>query len=304
MNLALIIIAISVLIYFYIKRQKQAGKVDYSFGLESAKKAKMALITADFKKTENLLNQMVADDLTQTIDYLTLSLPESTFIEWNNHTKSDLSMLCLGVYYSHQAWISRSNKLAKNVSEKAAEGFFEYNQKAQNYLETMPQESKYLAESFSRLIRISMADGNSEAIEYYFQKAISIDSKRLWPYLHYCEAIQPKWGGDIDHITDLINSLPDEPIVQHGVMLKLLSDSNSIGENYFPNQSASIDELIKSVVQKIDEKITKTPLDSIHKYIIYNYLWLLSQEFKLSKINNKYNEMIQGYLTLYPFGIR
>ena len=121
-----VIIAGFVLIIIYSKFKKKSYRRDYSLGLPAAQKAQQLIKGNQFNEVEELVKQQSLNDITQIVDHLALSLEEDQITGWQEQQESDLSHLVLGVYYLHMAWITRSHKLASEVSSKSAQGFFEF----------------------------------------------------------------------------------------------------------------------------------------------------------------------------------
>ncbi len=297
---------IGIIIYFIRKKSgnNSSLKVDYSFGIVEAKNARLLLVQAKYDELDLLILNLKPDILTLTVDYLALTNETAVFSNWQEKSKEkDVAKLCLGVCYLHKAWISRSHASGNDVSEEKANEFFEYQDLSWEQLSTIDDNFKLFPEVNSRLIRLAMGMQNDESITKYFINAISEDNTVLWPYLHYCEAIEPKWGGDIDMVKDLLKSLPKAPVIQQAIELKLVLDSLKMDENYFGGTAEELNQKAKTLIVKIDNEIALNPVTSINKYIVYGYIYLIAGFVNNKKLEKKYMELLNGNYTLYPFGI-
>lgn len=295
------------IIYFFWKRRKNNGlpTVDYSFGVSEAKNARDLLKQEKYDELEKLILSLKPEILTLTIDYLTLTNETPVFSTWLEKSKSkDVAKLCLGVHYLHKAWISRSHAAGDDVSEEKANEFFEYQELSLEQLSSIHDNLKLYEEINSRSIRLAMGMENYDLIPEYFVNAISKDNSMLWPYLHYCEAIEPKWGGELEMISDLLKNLPKISIIQYVVELKLVLDSLKMDENYFGGTMEELNKKAKTLITKIDTEIELRPINSINKYIVYGYIYLIANYIENKELEKKYVELLNGNYTLYPFGIQ
>lgn len=298
-----IVVGIIVIAVNLLKKTKK-GKPIYSLGLQEAETIRALISAKAFNEAEKLIKKLNSDNLTQTVDHVTLSLSEAIFIEWQEQAKDKaITALFLGVYYSHSAWKARTNAYAKDVSQKGIEGFFFYQEKATACLTSINENFELIGEVYSRLIRISMGNSNDQAVETYYKKAIAINPDMVWPYIHYAEAIQPKWGGSLEAIDALMNALPDRLLIRQIVELKLRLDSFIISENYFSGTMFELKEITKARLIEIDKSIKETPPKSIHRYILYNYMMALSGELNKFTMKKYYKNLMNDWYTLYPFGI-
>ncbi len=301
---SILIVAVIVYLLRLTLKSKKEPKIDYSFGLVEAKDARELLLQKKYEELEFLILQLNSDNLTQTIDHLALTLDKTYFTKWMEACNDqNVVKLCLGVHFLHEAWVVRTGATANKVSEKKANQFFEFLELSLEQLNSVSSSSKLISEVNSRLIRLYMGMGETELIHECFQKAISKDKNILWPYLHYCNAIEPKWGGEIELLTELQNNLPKVSIIQYLIELKIILDSFGVNENYFGGTMEELNEKAKLSLEQIDNKISITPLTSIHKYVVYGYLYSIALNVSNKKLEKKYKGMMNGNYALFPFGI-
>lgn len=303
--LIVIVCIISTIAFLLWKKLKHKfSKVDYSFGLEEPKKAKKLLNEEKYEELETLVSTLNTDILTVTIDYLALNVNTEIFTKWEaKAANKDLPLLSFGVHYLHKAWIERSHATANNVSDNQAALFFNYQDLSIDKLKNVNEKSGYFFECCSRLIRLNTGLGLYDDVQEYFEKCISINPSALWPYIHYCEAIEPKWIGENNKIIFFHKNLPNIDIIQQVINLKITLDSFTMEENYFGGNINELKNYAKEIVAKIDNEINSKPLTSPNKYIVYGYMYLIANEIGNSNLQNKYDKLINGYYTLYPFGI-
>lgn len=304
---AIIICAIIFTVIYLIKviftGNKNNGPI-YSLGLQEAETIRELIDSKQYSEAERQIKNLSSDNLTQTVDHIALSMEEPVFLEWQSLTKEkDIAALFKGVFYNHEAWKARTHGYAKDVSQKGIEGFFYYQEKATSCLESISEGFQLIGEVYSRMIRVSLGNGNDDAVESYFNKATAINPEMIWPYIHYSEAIQPKWGGSLEAIDRLMNNLPDRVLTQQIVELKLRLDSFIASENYFSGSMHELKEITKTRLVAIDESIKKNPPKSIHRYILHNYMMSLSGEVNKFTLKKHYKTLMNGYYTLYPFGV-
>lgn len=297
-------IFIAITVFVIIKTfKKKSYRRNYSLGLKLAEDAESLIKQKKYKEAENLVSKQSLNDITQVVDHLALCFKEKVLTEWNTSTNSDLAKLTLGVFYLHLAWISRSHKLAKDVSKKKAEDFFDYLDLSYDTFDTISENSFYSPELNSRKIRLYMSYGNNETAGEYFNEVSKNQSNFIWPFIHYAELIQPKWGSDIKDLEDFYENLPENFLIQSIVETKLILDSMIMDENYFSKYNINIKSFAKEKVLAIDADLNAENTDSIHKYILYNYMILLSDEIGDNTIKSKYKKLKDGNYTLYPHGL-
>lgn len=303
-----ILFIIGVVAFILFKRKKNKFKNvknNYSFGLQEAKDCANALQQKKYETVERLLSQCNADNLSVCIDYLALTFDELTLLDWHESSNNkSFSQLVLGAYYNHQAWIVRTNEYAEEVTEADAVGFFEYAEKSIPFYEEACKNNSIAAETHARMIRHYMGTNEMDQVDLHFAKAIALDNNHIWAHVHYAEAIQPKWGGTSEKLNAFIKSYASKPTLLKQILdLKLMVDAGLAEENYF---GGTMEELIvnaKILLEATDKEISENPPQSIHKYILFNYLFSLSNELKNTKLGKKYFAKMEGYYTLYPFGI-
>jgi tetratricopeptide (TPR) repeat protein len=291
--------------YFYQKRQTFAGqKVDYSFGDLALQKIKFKLENQEYISAELLVNQLDTDDLRQAIDHVTLNGMEKTLLDWKEALPdSQLVNLFLGVYYIHQASLDRGNLPLDALSTEQEKLFFEHSDQAKNLLENIGSDDELEAEAYAQLLRIAGTTGDFKNADIYFEKCLALNPNHLWAHIEYTENIQPKWGGNLKTIEKFIDGLTDDPLVNQTVYLKVVWDSVLANENLFGGSMKDLKQQAKELLFEIDAELNNHPPSSIQKYVLYNYMTVVSEEFGIQALNKKYNKMMAGNFTLYPFGI-
>lgn len=291
--------------YLYQKRQTFAGaKVDYSFGDPALQKIKSKLEEEEYTSAEFLIKQLDADDLRQAIDHVSLNGIGKTILDWKEALPdSQLANLFLGVYYIHQASLNRGNLPLDALSTEQEELFFEYSDQAKDLLENIDSDDELEAEAYAQLLRIAGTTGDFKNADIYFDKCLALNPNHLWAHIEYAENIQPKWGGNLEIIEKFIDGLTNDPLVNQTVYLKVVWDSVLANENLFGGSMQDLKDQAKALLFEIDAELNNHPPSSIQKYVLYNYMTVVSEEFGIKALNQKYNKMMGGNFTLYPFGI-
>jgi len=291
--------------YLYQKRPTFAGKkVDYSFGDVQVQKIKSKLDEQEYTSAEFLISQLDADELRQAIDHVTINGIGKTILDWKETLPdSQIANLFLGVYYIHQASLNRGNLPLDALSKKQEELFFEYSDQARDLLETVEDDKEFRAEAFAQLLRVAGTTGDFESADFYFDKCIELNPNHLWAHIEYAENIQPKWGGNLEIIEKFIDDLTEEPLVNQTIYLKMVWDSVLANENLFGGTMQDLKQQAKELLFEIDAEVNNHPPTSIQKYVLFNYMTVVSEEFGIRALNKKYNKMMEGNFTLYPFGI-
>jgi hypothetical protein len=304
--LVAILPVIGVLFFFrkFIKALR-APAVNYAFGRKDIEVISLFINNKKYEQAETMLSHFDSDELTQAIDHIALTLSEKQLKNYyENCNKNALSSLVLGAWYLHHAWKVRSNKVASELSTKQFESYVENLRLSGPLLQSATSESWIASEAHSRLIRVSMGLGYLDEVEEHYRASIKQNPEHLWTYIHYSEAIQPKWGGSIELVQNLINSLPSNYLIRTTVRLKLLYDSLMSGENYFKlgDDPDEENKFVVDVASAVDAEINANPPESIQKFVLFGYMYLLSQ-FIDKSVQKKYKKLIGNNYSLYPFGI-
>jgi tetratricopeptide (TPR) repeat protein len=281
--------------------------IDYSFGRNDFKNITKWYAAASHAQVEQAVKQLNSDDLTQVCDCIALSLSEKQLMKYHD-TAADknFSSLVLGVFHSHQAWKVRGRGQGITISEDTANEFLSLLKLSLSYLLTLTDNALFGAEANARLIRVYMGLGDIDAAEEHFKKSIAANKEHLWAYIHYAELIQPKWSDESTDIAAFYNHLPDNQVIQTIVKLKLSYDGLMFEMNYF-EPSMDIEEYnaeLHRYIKELDASNTLFRVPSIHKYIIYAYMFSLASNFEEKQMNQKYWKLLEGRLPLYPFGLQ
>ncbi len=284
----------------------RAPSNDYSFGNKDIQVVGMFIRNRKFQHAETMISQLSSDDLTQCLDHLTLSFTIKQLQEFNESSpKEYLADLILGVYYSHQAWIARGRAYANQTSVDQADLFYSNLEQSKKYLEQAIKSNLYDAEAHARMIRVTMGMGDLEASHAHFQKSIKRDATHIWAHMHYAECIQPKWGGSVDEINRFASNLPAHKLLRAIVQLKLLHDGFQADENYF-DQSMDMESYrlkLAEIVIAYSNDSELSNLQSIHRFVVYGYMYAIAEAIGDKQIAKKYMQLLQGNFPLYPFGI-
>jgi tetratricopeptide (TPR) repeat protein len=286
--------------------EKPLAKTDYSFGLPVSIAIKKHLDKKEYDKVEELMMSLDSDTISHVVDHLSLNTTETDIRKWfDTKTESEAACLVLGVFYAHKGWEARGHGYGSEVSEDEAMSFFDYEQKAEGYLKSVSKNKLYKAEAYCRLIRVYMALNDGEKEAESFTKCVALDPLKVWAYVHYLEAIEPKWGGSKEHVIELLENLPDSQLISHIMILKMLNDSFVSEEYLCSDEDIDILETARVNMRRIDEELTASyEKSSILQYMVYNYIVGLAQETGDKDLLNKYFTKMNNHYTLYPFGLQ
>lgn len=296
-------VIIGIVGYLIYQKKKRGNRRDYSLGLKAAQEIRQSVRNKDYTKAENQFSTQDLNDTSQIVDHLALSMKEEELKAWGVSENSDISALCLGVFYLHMAWIERSHKLAKNVSGESADAFSHYLTLCERTFDEISVDSQWKPELESRLIRLYMSTGDMDLAMESFHRVNQQHPDFIWPYLHYAELIQPKWGGTIENVMAFYDSLPDDFLIHSLVELKLINDAIVIEENYFSKYTHDITDFASQKTDEIDNALNSIRLQSIHKYILYNYLEALTFQTGNERLRKKYTKLKGDHETIYPYGL-
>lgn len=278
---------------------------DYSLGISTLQNLHKAVAQKKFPRVEIAFLDLDADHRTQTLDLIGLRTPENTLKQWVSRSKKPhIPQLFLGVYYLHAAWKARSHKVAAEVSNTQVRDFFHLLSAANTCLMEAASYPDTREAALERLIRLGMGEGEMETAGEMFEKCIELNPQNFWAYLHFAELVQPKWGGSLEQVAELMARLPKNRLIAYAVELKFLNDGFVMNENLFGGSIADLEELAKRRVAKIDQELMQDGLQSIHKVMVYNYLAVIGRRLGNEAFTQKYWMLGEGYMGLFPFGIR
>ena len=297
-----VIIGIVILLWFVLKKKK-GNQRDYSLGLKIAEDIQAFIKNKTYSEAEALIEKADVNDITQVVDHLALSLKEEDIVAWKKSSNSDFSKISLGVFYIHLAWISRSHQLAKDVSESSAESFHKYLLLCDGEFSELSESSIFQSEMYSRMIRLQMSLNDTSLATDYFTQVTEASPDLIWPYIHYAEMIQPKWGAELQELEVFYESLPANFLIKSIVELKLILDSIGCDDNYFKKYNGNIKAFAAEKIKLIDTESQNADLSSIHRYILFNYMWALSDSIGNKPLLKKYAKLVGGNFTIYPFGL-
>lgn len=291
--------------YLYKKKPAFIGKkVDYSFGNAELQKIKNKVEQGEFVSAEFLIQQLDGDELHQVIDHVTLNGNGDILLQWKEELPdSQIADLFLGAYYIHFATLNRGYDAEVNLPEKKENLFIDYSDKAIDLLEKIDHDDIINAEAYARLIRVLGMDDDYKGVQHYFDKCMALDADHLWAHIEYAEFTQPKWGAQLSETGKFIDDLTETPLVNQVIYLKLVWDSVLAKQNLFGGTMDDLKVQAKELLFQIDAEINNAPHSSIQKYVLYNYMTVVAEEFNIRVLNVKYNKLMNGNFTLYPFGI-
>ena len=290
---------------FGLGGEKPLSKADYSFGLQESITIKSSLDKKDYKQVEDFMSKLDSDSISHVVDHLALTTKESDLVNWlEADQESEAANLVLGVFYAHKGWTIRGHSRGSEVSDGSAMSFQDFELKAEEFMEAIAEHQLYKTEADCRLIRISMSLGDDEKVVDNFNNCVASDPLKVWAYIHYLEAIEPKWGGSREQIAELFNILPDSKLISQIVNLKILNDSIVWEEYWGVGEDVNVIEETKRQLRSTDSELTSSPHQSILRFIIYNYMYSLAKAAGEKDLRDKYLRKMDNHYTLYPFGIQ
>lgn len=290
--------------FFFIHK---GPAVDYSFGRNDFKNITKWFKAGSFTQVEEAVKKLNSDDLTQLCDCIALTLTEKDILKYHNGAgDKSFSSLILGVFHSHIAYKTRGRGYGSAISEKQANEFINDLQLSVSYLSGLTQHPDFSAEASSRLIRVCMGLSEFDTAAEFFRACIKANPNHLWAYIHYAELIQPKWDDSEEQIVTFYNSLPDNNLIQTIIKLKLYYDGLVAGMNYF-DKAMGIEDYyseIRAYIKGLDESNTLFRIPSIHKYVVYGYMFSLASNLDEKQMTQKYWKLLENRMALYPFGLQ
>ncbi len=307
-----IIVGISILagrfIYHFLKERNadiSSSKFEaYTMNSQHLKDIKALLEQKKYNLVELEISNLSADKLSQLADYIGLFFQETDFEDWlNNSTNSNIPHLFLGVHYDFLGWQARSHQRASEVSHNQAVSFHEYQNKARRQYNKVDENSPFMTEVHSRLIRIYKSLGQRQLAMSHFQHAIAANPNHLAAYANCSEMVQPKWGGSYDSINNLLNDLPDNQLIKQVIRLKLTWDALIMEDNYFGGKVEELPKLAHETIKRIDQELSTQPPQSIQKFIAYIYMFYIAGELNNKKLEQKYYNQMNGAFSIYSHGV-
>lgn len=303
--LVALVIALAILIRVIYAYFRTRLKVDYSFGLKPAQQAADLLRKGKYQAAEQTMMNCSPDDLTQVVDHIALSMKTAPLQKWLHQSgNTNLCNLCLGVHYLHLAWKARTHALASAVSDEAAMSFSAYLNQALETLQKVEGAAKLIGEKHSRLIRVYMGMDEMDEATAHFNEAIKLNPVAIWPYIHYAEMIQPKWGGSVEQVHALLKQLPPNPLIQQIVQLKLVWDAMKMEEVFFGRTPEEQQQQAMLMLKHTDGELEKKKPESIHRFVLYGYMMCLAGHLGQGALEKEYTDLVGDNLALYPFGVR
>lgn len=300
-----LVIALAILarvVYAYFRTRLKA---DYSFGLKQAQQAYRLLKQGKYHEAEQIIVSCSPDDLTQVVDHIALSLKTPALQKWLHQSgNTNVCNLCMGVHYLHLAWKARTHALAADVSDDAAMSFIAYLQQSLETLQKVEGAAKLVGEKHSRLIRVYMGLDDMDEATAHFNEAIKLNPVATWPYIHYAEMIQPKWGGSVEQVQQLLKQLPANALIQQIVQLKLVWDAIKMEEVFFGRTPEEQQQQAMLMLKHTDTELEKKKPESVHRFVLYGYMVCLAGHLGQTALEKEYATLVGDNLALYPFGLR
>lgn len=293
-------------LYFFRRVVKaiKAPAINYSFGRKDFLVTGLFIQNKKLTQAEGMLAQFNSDDFTQVVDHIAISCTEkqlTKFYEMSN--ESPLSSLLLGAWHLHKAWIIRGHKQGSELKDKQINGYLEHLNLSVPLFQKAASENRLTAEANSRLIRVQMGLGNTDSAEQHFRAAVKAEPEHLWAYIHYAECIQPKWGGSVEQVQNLLKTLPKNDLIRKIIRLKLMYDNYSSDIDYFglKDRETEWNSFLSETIKAFDAEISSDPPDSIQRFVLFGYMYVLAPSVD-KDLTKKYKKLIGSNFTLYPFG--
>lgn len=278
---------------------------DYSFGRTDLVEISRAISKSDFDHADMRMNQLHADDLTQVVDHIVMACPGKSIQKYLDRTENgSMASLLQGSRYLYLAWKIRGHETASKLSGKKITQYTGHLESAMKMLAKACTDRKLAAEAHSRMIRACMSLGYADQARAHFKEVMQLNRQHFWAYLHYAELIQPKWYGSVEEVSEFLKGLPsDQEMIRSAVRLKLLYDGLMSRENYFDLNEENTVQHVQDELGRVDAWIEKDQPASIHRFIIFGYMYLLAAFAKDKALEKKYKKRLGGNYALYPFGI-
>ena len=277
------------------------GERDHTLSITELRNILNYVQEGNFQRAEYEFFQLDTEHKTQCLDSLTLQLPPEKVLAWSQkYPQSAMGNFLAGVYYGHEAWRSSTG----GDPEASRKQFLAHLNKAKELLEPFRHASPVSEQACERLIRIYMGLGNREQAYQCFDECRRINPANLWAYLHASELIQPKWGGGPREVFEFLHRLPQERVVRIIVELKLTYDSLASRTDLHGGSGVNLHHDARARVNRIDRELEHTALDSIFRFMAFNYLEILVSTLGMVSLMGKYGPLGRGYEALYPHGIR
>lgn len=204
-------------------RHKFLVNQDPSFGYTEVSRVRSLLKQGDFGAVKSIYKRISSDQRSALIDAICRTEKNAHALKLWIMTEPDCAVgnLFNGVLWTHTAWVARTGKRAKEVTEQQAQTFFEHLERAFEYLKLSMRDNDADAEPYARMLRVLM--GLSETLEIvyeYYDEMIRIDAEHLVGHLFMLNAISSKWLGSQEEMFDFTNKVVSK--LNKGSLLYLL----------------------------------------------------------------------------------
>jgi tetratricopeptide (TPR) repeat protein len=219
--------------------------------------------------------------------------------------KSFVAQLFYGAQLTKHAWLSRSAKLAKHVSQSQADLFVGFLENAYDHLDVSIELNGRHAETFARMIRVCMGLGaDMTETESYFQQAIAVIPEHLNAHVFLANYLNPKWGGSVTEMlsfarlayenrpNSILIVLPLFAMVEEELYYNIIEPKNTL---FFQSKARAV-----GLAELFDGYIPASATQLLTP-IAYNYFSYLFYNFK---DKDRFKKAIAGMdlkLTTYPW---
>ena len=168
----------------------------------------------------------------------------------------------LGNLWSGRGWEARGDGWARDVSEKQWDLYYDCLAKARGYLtlawETHPSWPEPAVKLIGETMGVQFHPDRDE--EFWFNEAISVRIDTQRAYTKYAYALAPKWGGSIEEMYELMDSVVELSNEQDNMVYILLELMASITTELDDGHAVLLDEHYLSIATKLMHDELDAPL--------------------------------------------
>lgn len=288
---------------------KKGTGSDNSLGLPEIQKGLELLAANRYKELEHLYEHLSPDGKSLMLEGIAIPTQHAKQIDaWGiNNPDSYVSQLWQGVSFTGRAWEARTASLAKDVSEKRAQIFFDYLERAYESLRNSLDILDNNPETCARMIRVMMGLSEDKETTYsYFDAAIETDPGHVATHMMMINYLNPKWKGSIEEMQQfaeerrsitgdkILTVLPLFSMVETQLYLEITEDPAA--PTFF--NDPAISQKLLGYYQDFENASIQRP----YSPLVYNYFSYLFYHCKLIDQFKDSRAKMKGHLTVYPWG--